>query len=1539
MRASSWVVFVILFAVTLLLWQATRSNDGKIRKARFHNRVTLIMQRIQDAVSINEKVLRGCAGLFTAVPQATRQTFVEYVTRLEIERMLPGIQGMGFAKRILAPDLTDHIRSIRDEGFASYTVRPPGERAEYVPIVYLEPFRDLNLRAFGYDMFSEPVRRAAMERARDGHQTILSGMVTLVQEGAGTAIQQGFLIYHPVYSTDPASSTIADRRRTLRGYVYLPVRFGDFFDRIVFENNLMLGITIVDGETVDSTHVSYASTSRPGSEKLPGSYVPTFEETVRLTVFGRIWTVKFLSLPSYDDASDFSRPWYVLAFGVFLSTLIGMTFQFMGSRTALQAANELNLALKEVREELETRVQEQTADLKEANDVLRLSERNLRDAQAMANIGNWSVHLATGEFTWSEEMFRISGRDPSLPPPTFQKHSELYTPESWQRALAVVEASTLDGETFALDMAMCRPDGTNRWVHSRGNTRKDSLGKVIELYGTTQDVTKMKQVLDDLGNSEAKYRTLFEASPDGIMIANLDTKMLMFANPAICQMLGYSEEELVTKDPWSFLPKDEIQSVMAKFGSQTRGEQSLAEVVPFIRKDGTLLYVDVNSRVATLDRKACLVGFFRDITERRINQELLREVNVDLEEKVRVRTAQLKDSEERYRTVIEKTGQIMYEMDTLTGHSSRAKAIEEVTENSLEEFGNQHKEQFFNCIHPDDRDRVLPQIIAPTKIPGPYAMEYRIRHKDGSFRFIIDQGVSFADAEGRGFLLIGTITDVSERKQLETALRLKNSELEEAGRVKSDFVANVSHEIRTPLNAIIGFADLALKTSLNQKQADYLGKIHLSGLSLLAIVNDILDFSKMNAGKLTLESIDFCFDHVVDSLVAMVGPSAMAKGLNVIINIPFDIPKCLIGDPLHLGQILTNLMSNAVKFTEHGEIELGVSHRKLSPDTLELRVFIRDTGIGIPPDRLVQLFHPFTQADLSITRKFGGTGLGLSICKRLVELMHGRIDIESQVGKGTSVSFTAVMHFDSASPEENILPANLWDLRILLLETHPTMKAWFRTFFNQFPFSIDVVSSTQEALKAVEEMGRTISYDLFLIDSPGIDRDVLSLLQTLRHMPDLWNHPKVILLLCSPMEDSLREQAISHGVSEFLLRPVTPSSVVNAIINIFAPPTRERMAIPSKTADDLDLEGLNLLVVEDNPMNQQIARELLESAGVTVNIAKNGLIAVESLMNEAGSIPYDAILMDIQMPEMDGYEATRRIRRMPRFAGTPIIAMTAHAMAEERGKVTAAGMNDHVAKPIIPKDLFRTLRRWTRPRSPVAAGLNPPQQSPSRLTPEGGTPGTPPHATTDVPSIHGVNFQEGLARLGGNSELYLRLLREFPAAQEGELGKIGQALSTKDPGKARTLLHSLKGLAGNLSLDNLFQTAGTLEKALQASDWAESSRLFELLVSGFHRLSRAIDALNISPNRTPCPISEKPLQPMTFTRVQEPLESLKTVLIGNNPQAGQILMALMAGFEIPANCVSDFGALKVAIGQFEFDQALLVLASIEEKLGGSHHAP
>ncbi|OQA34527.1 MAG: Signal transduction histidine-protein kinase BarA [Betaproteobacteria bacterium ADurb.Bin341] len=698
---------------------------------------------------------------------------------------------------------------------------------------------------------------------------------------------------------------------------------------------------------------------------------------------------------------------------------------------------------------------------------------------------------------------------------------------------------------------------------------------------------------------------------------------------------------------------------------------------------------------------------------------------------------------------------------------------------------------------------VYEKLFGSSKI---YQGEHFLQHKDG-YGLLVDMKGSAIDSSDPSKGSIWLVEDITERKRMEGELVQAKELAEAAARAKSEFLANMSHEIRTPMNAVIGLTRLLMDTSLDQRQRDYAHKIFSASRALLNVLNDILDYSKIEAGRLELESLPFTLDDVLDSLINLFGAHAEEKGIELLFDVRPDVPRILRGDPLRLGQVLNNLVGNAVKFTERGTIHIGVEVAERQENEFHLLFSVRDTGIGIDPRQLEHLFTPFTQADGSITRKYGGTGLGLTISKRIVELMGGEIGAESTPGQGSNFHFTIRVAAGEEAPETGAL-APLPAMRVLVVDDQEIARRILRQLLESWQLEVGEAASGEAAWHMlIEAFVEGRPYDLLLLDwqMPGMDG--LQLASRIQHdcADGALGKSPVVIMATAFSRDKLL--AAAHGIhlDAVLTKPVTASRLLETINHLRHIETTATAGQNESFASILrqkaqPVRDAQILLAEDNPVNQQVVREFLEKSGVRVSLANNGQEAVEQVSHQH----YDLVLMDLHMPVLDGFEATRRIRA--KGHAMPIIALTAAVLEEDSKAALASGMNDHVAKPVDPEELIAALLRWIAPKRDEA----PPH------TVAAGKPKTP-SSLPDI-ALPGFALDELVRRLGGSTEEVPRILSLFAEEFADASTKLDAFLAARDYASARGLVHNIKGSSGNVGAHVLHTAARLLESELIKGD-------------------------------------------------------------------------------------------------------------------------
>jgi PAS domain S-box-containing protein len=1089
---------------------------------------------------------------------------------------------------------------------------------------------------------------------------------------------------------------------------------------------------------------------------------------------------------------------------------------------------------------------------------------------------------------------------------------------------ALVHNHYPDGRDFPREecgMYLTSCDGLARTVDSEVLWHKNGSAIPVE-YATTpiykgdavvgtvvvfRDITKRKQMEEALRTSREQMSVLLNSIPSLIFMKDLEGRYLLI-NAYFEDATGISSEAAIGKTDFELRPR-EIAEVLVEHDRQaisSRESHTFIWNTPGL--DGRPLHY-LTTKVPLLDaegRVYAVCGISTDITARKTAEEELRTASDRL-------------------TLVQEAGEIgLFDIDLLTGRNYWTPQLEKMFGLAPGGFGGT-LEYWVALLHPEDAERAR-QIFAQTieSEKDRLELDFRIiRQNDGAvltFRLLCR---FVREPDGKASRATGVNIDV-------TALIEARRIAEDATHAKSEFLANMSHEIRTPMNAIIGMSHLALQTDLDKRQRNYIEKVQRAGENLLGIINDILDFSKIEAGKMSIERIDFYFDDVMDNLANLIGLKSEDKGLELLFQIAPDVPTDLVGDPLRLGQVLLNLATNAVKFTDMGEVVVGVERLGVAADdqidSVGLHFWIRDSGIGMSPEQCAKLFQSFSQADASTTRRYGGTGLGLVISKNLLEMMDGHIWVESEPGKGSTFHFHARFGLQkNAKPRRMFSADELLGIRILVVDDNASAREILSAMARTFGLEVDVAWNGQQALEMVALAEQKIlPYDLVLMDwkMPGMDG-----VETVQRLfAGETTHMPAVIMVTAYGRDEVLASASNRGLTldSILTKPVTPSTLLEAIgIALDKGSIIETRASEKNQNYDeaiASLKGARVLLVEDNEMNQELALELLRNAGIDVVLAENGQVALNVLLQDTR---FDGLLMDCQMPVMDGYEATRILRRNPIFAAMPIVAMTANAMAGDREKVLAVGMQDHIAKPLNVSEMFVTLARWIHPamsvttvpamKTPINVGQN--DEKINENTPVG------------FPEIDGIDVVAGLQRTMGNEKLYRRLLGMFCEEQGNFAAMFEAARDSTDVSAPSRIAHTLKGTAGNIGAKDIQRVAEALESACQAN--ATTQEINSLLAGVLNKLKpviTALAALNTTNESSALLPAETPID---TEELRTQAARLKVLLHDSDSEAADLWEEYAELFK--AAYPQHWRKIKTGISNFEFDAALMEIEAADSE--------
>jgi two-component system, sensor histidine kinase and response regulator len=1004
----------------------------------------------------------------------------------------------------------------------------------------------------------------------------------------------------------------------------------------------------------------------------------------------------------------------------------------------------------------------------------------------------WTLDAA-GSFTFiSRRIQDLSGY--SLE--EFQRHgASLFLncihPDDVGRVKTALERLFARGEPYSVECRLRRKTGEWIWIHDRAVATYEKDG-VRHADGLLSDITARKRAEEQLQMNQYAV----EQASDSIYWVGPDGRIL-YANRAACKSLGRTREEVLALTIPDIDPNVPVKAWDAMW-QQLKARGALSLESHHVSKDGRKFPVEVNATSLEFGGKEYNLAFVRDITARKQAEDAL------------------KHSEEQYRLLFERNlagvfrasaeGRIL-ECNDACAHILGYASLDELQGMSLSDF----------FCDAEDLASSARQLTEHKELIN---REVLLKREDGSTVWALANVSLIEHQEPKA--IFGTFIDANELKRAEAESRRAKEAAEAANRAKSEFLANMSHEIRTPMNGIIGMTELALETDLNNEQREYLTMVKASADSLLRVINDILDFSKIEAGKLEVDTVDFDIIELLEETEKGLALQAHEKGLELTCEIAPGVPRYLSGDPIRLRQVLTNLLANAIKFTQQGEVALGIDAPSFEDGSVWLHFAVRDTGIGIPKEHQAGIFAPFSQADTSMTRKYGGTGLGLTISTRLVEIMKGRIWVESEAGKGSQFHFTAQLGIAGKSAGTSAKDAaGLRNVRVLIVDDNVTNRRLLNDLLARWGMHPTPVEGGQEALAALADSaaaGRP--FRLVLTDAQMPSMDGFALARCIKDDPALAQPTIMMLTSAGQRDDAARCREL--GVAAYLVKPVRQAELREALLDVLE--LKSRQAAPSKTsqppAAGPPREVAHVLLAEDNTVNQTLVVRTLEHWGHRVTVAKNGREVLAALERDR----FDLILMDGLMPEMNGIEAARAIREREKVTGgrVPIYALTAYALSGDRQRFLGAGMDGYLTKPIRSAELLKVVDSLGSP--PASAG--------------------PPAGEGLAPAAAGIpDLAMALDQIGGDASLLRDIAGVFLEDCPKQLANIRAALEGQDAQALEKAAHSLKGSVGAFTHGPAFEAAQQLEGQARSGDFAGAEAAWSSLSSALDQLRPGLQEL------------------------------------------------------------------------------------------------
>lgn len=1479
------VIGVIVIGALLTVggtWYLVISNDHEAHDAA-QSALSKIVEEVTMRMGRYEYGLRGARGAILMVgDQLNRQYFREYSQTRDLAREFPGSRGFGFIRRVNPSDVEALVASAKADGLPDFHISQiaPHE-GELDVIQFIEPER-VNASGLGLDIASEPERRSAALAALESGEVRITAPITFVQSVGKP--RQSFLLFLPVYRTSLTPHSTEERLRLGYGWVYTPLLSDDVLSGIPLGTREM-SLVLTDASSA-KRDVPFFS-----SAMWPDSGAPSFAVFDNTRVFGREWRFQLSIYPGFLDGLHLFSPTWAAGAGAVLTLLFATLVLVVGigrQRRQLVIEERARLAA-------------------------------LVESSIDGIIGKTLDGIVTSWNAGAEDILGYRAADA-----LGKRVSDLVIPEDYQRQEFDMLERIGKGERIpSYESRRVRSDGKTIDVSVTVSPIRSFDHRIMGISSTVRDISAQKRAESRIAELNAgleqqvaertrelrQLNTLLASvlqSATAVAIIATDTNgIIRIFNSGAEALLGYASTDLVgIQTPLIFHDKAEVaqrkEFLRKSFGKDLDDFETLVEMPDpagsaglewtYVRKDGGRFAVTLVV-AAMRDDAQNLTGYLGiavDITRRKHAEREL---------------AAARDQLQLAADVAE-LGVWTWELldDSLTWN-----------ERMFEIYGVQRQKLWYAdwmaAIVEADRqllDDALRDSVSShdTRLPL-----FRVQQPSGQIRHVQASSRVERDASGRYMRITGINRDVTDQFELEFRLRQAKDDADAASAAKSSFLANMSHEIRTPMNAVLGMLDLLKRTDLDERQSDYASKARAAARSLLGLLNDILDYSKIEAGKLQLDANLFSLDALLRDLAVILGGNQGDKEVEVLFDVDPDIPDGLVGDDLRLQQVLINLAGNAIKFTHAGYVLVSIASLEKLQGSVRLRISVRDTGIGISEEKLESIFEGFTQAESSTTRRFGGSGLGLFICKKLVALMGGELQVETELGKGSTFWFEVELKHQAVSS----LQAISVPLRVLIADDNALTADVMSRIASSIGCVTDIV---HDGTAAVDKVRRSMDegnpYDVVILDwrMPGLDG--LQVARTIDSISDQRATPIIVMVTAYARAMlATDEERDGHPYAALVTKPITAGQLRDIIVaNTSGKSASEgAMPLPAGEASVRRLEGLRLLIVEDNVLNRQVARELLEAEGATCLLAEGGLDAVSVVHQPSTRV--DAILMDIQMPDIDGYEATRRIRLVKKFERVPIIAMTANASDSDRAASLAAGMDEHVSKPIDMDSLVPTIidciaRMENAPHGPVKS------------------------------SAKGDEIVENLEsirrRLGGDLSIVRNVLIMFLEQAGNHIDALSEEIDDGDRKLIAATLHTLRGMAATVGASALAQRAGDLERAVKESQVlptllvspAVLSELRELTLKSFRELEHILEPETVQETAP----KETRLLPSNSARRGE-LDRLLDLLRSRDLSALEAVETLSgSGLELDKATVNSLKDAVKAVKDLDYDLGTAIIEGL-----------